>query len=213
MKTKKITKSLNIAIIVISVLVIIVGGFNLFTVLTGKDVSSAEKDDSIKNEYYIVGRAPTEYQVDNFKKLTEELNKSTRDDAMISELVVRAFIIDFFTWSNKKGAWDIGGQQYIYNYGLFTTQATHDYYAYIDVFIEKYGSENLPEVINITTSTPTASEEIVDEKTYQGYYIEATWEYKENDVLDASKFQTQAYFKVIILEDGKHEIVWFFDQW
>ena len=213
MKSKKIVKSLNIAIIVISVLVIIAGGYNLYTVLTGKNVASAEKDDSIKNEYYIVGRTPTEYQVENFKKLTDELNKDTRDDALISELVVRAFIIDFFTWSNKKGAWDIGGQQYVYNYGMFNVQASHEYYAYIDVFIEKYGAENLPEVISVTTTTPSQSSETVDEKTYEGYYMEATWEYKENDVLDASQFQTHGYFQVIILESGKYEIVWFFDEW
>ena len=213
MKSKKVVKSLNIAIIVISVLVIIFGGYNIFTVLMGKSVSAAEKDDTFKNEYYIIGRTPTEFQIENFENLSSELKKDTRDDALISDLVVRAFIIEFFTWSNKKGSWDVGGQQYIYNYGMFNYQATHDYYAYIDLFIEKYGSENLPEVISITTSTPSKGSETVDEKTYEGYYIEATWEYKKNEVLDTSQFQTQAFFKVIILENGKYEIVWFFDEW
>jgi len=213
MKSKRIFKSLNLAIIVISILVVLVGGYNIFTVLSGGNIKAAEKDDSLKNEYYIVGRAPTPYQIENFELLSNELKKESRDDATISDLIVRAFIIEFFTWSNKKGAWDVGGQQYIYNYGLFYDQAIYTYYKDIDTFIEAYGNENLPEVVSITTTDAQSSPETVDEQTYDGYYIEATWEYKTSNAFDVSQFQRQAFFKVIILEDGKYEIVWFFDQW
>lgn len=212
MKNSQIFKYLTIVIAIVSVLTIGVGIYNIVVVTNKVDNTTSDKIDTLKNEYYVVGKNPTEVQTTNFKELTKALESSETDGLEIADYVTKAFIMDFFTWSNKDGAWDVGGQQYVYNYGLFFKSASYNYYADIDIFIEKYGKENLPQVKSVTTNAMHAADYEIDGNVYKAYYIEANWEYESNSTLDPNQFQKQAFFTVIN-NGGKFEIVRFYDNY
>ncbi|MDR1795179.1 MAG: hypothetical protein LBR25_07265 [Erysipelotrichaceae bacterium] len=200
---KKIRLGLNIGLAILSVVLLGFGIFNLVTINSKGGSGGPAEVDSLSNAYFVVGKDPTEYQKENFKLLTKELENEPRDDAKVAEYVTKAFIIDFYTWSNKNGAWDVGGTQYVYNYGMFFSQAVGFYYKDIDMFIAKYGQENLPTVSNITIDGCKTIENIeVDGATYPAYACLANWEYEVKEGFDASKFQTFAEFYVLKQPDG-----------
>ena len=212
MKNSQIYKMLMVLALVLSLVIIGVGVFNFVGLQDNDDNTTVSRPDSFQNEFFVIGRNPTAFQIENFNALTEALEADELDEVLIADLVTRAFIIDFFTWSNKEGSWDVGGQQFVYNHGLFFMNATTWYYAELDLFLERYGQENLPKVVSIQTNPMFAGWIEVDGSTFRSFYVEAVWEYEPNSILNPNQFQQRAYF-TLINNQAKFEIISFFDAW
>ena len=115
-KRAKKNKQIIYMMLAASLVVVAVMGFNIVRISLKKSAGSGEvvektNTSSMKNDQYIIGNNPTQFQQDEFKKLTEALKGD--DQLAISEAVVRNFIADYFTWTNKDGNYEVGGLQYI----------------------------------------------------------------------------------------------------
>lgn len=201
-----------------SLVVVAVMGFNIIRISLKKSAGSGEvvektNTSSMKNDQYVIGNNPTQFQQDEFKKLTEALKGD--DPLAISEAVVRNFIADYFTWTNKDGNYEVGGLQYIYGpmFTSFQEQSRWEFYKDLDLYISQYGRENLLEVTDITTTANYAAKfEHYSGDVYDAYYIEASWNYKASSKIDVDDFQKTGYFTVVN-NGGRYEIAQFFDSY
>lgn len=217
-KRAKKNKQIIYMMLAASLVVVAVMGFNIVRISLKKSAGSGEvvektNTSSMKNDQYVIGNNPTQFQQDEFKKLTEALKGD--DPLAISEAVVRNFIADYFTWTNKDGNYEVGGLQYIYGpmFTSFQEQSRWEFYKDLDLYISQYGRENLLEVTDITTTANYAAKfEHYSGDVYDAYYIEASWNYKASSKIDVDDFQKTGYFTVVN-NGGRFEIAQFFDSY
>ena len=136
--------------------------------------------DSIDSMDYHLRSNATKYQTELFRELTKAVEDGT-DKYNIARLVAENYVADFYTWSNKDGTYDVGGMYYVYSPQKTTiyTQARNTYYKYLTYYINEFGSNNLLEVENITSSTGTqAGTYEFEGKKYDSYYVSCEWTYK-----------------------------------
>lgn len=217
-KRAKKNKQIIYMMLAASLVVVAVMGFNIIRISLKKSAGSGEvvektNTSSMKNDQYVIGNNPTQFQQDEFKKLTEALKGD--DPLAISEAVVRNFIADYFTWTNKDGNYEVGGLQYIYGpmFTSFQEQSRWEFYKDLDLYISQYGRENLLEVTDITTTANYAAKfEHYSGDVYDAYYIEASWNYKASSKIDVDDFQKTGYFTVVN-NGGRFEIAQFFDSY
>ena len=112
----------------------------------------------MKNDKYVIGNNPTQFQQDEFKKLTEALKGN--DQLAISEAVVRNFIADYFTGQTemvlmKSEVCNTSMDQCLTS---FQEQSRWEFYKDLDLYISQYGRENLLEVTDITTKADYAAD-------------------------------------------------------
>lgn len=216
-KNKKINMYLMIVLLVISLGATVIFSFNIVSVAMKKNNAggaTVDKDSnsSMKNESYVIGNNPTELSQTYFKELTAALKE--KDPLAITDAVVKCFVSDYFTWTNKDGNYEIGGVQYIFGpkYNQFTEESRWKMYKDLDLYIEQYGRENLLQVESVETTDPVyAGKFEFDGKSMEAYYVEATWTYKKSSKIDVDSFQNVGYFTVVD-HDGRYEIVSFFDK-
>ncbi len=218
-KRAKKNKQIIYMMLAASLVVVAVMGFNIVRISLKKSAGSGEvvektNTSSMKNDQYVIGNNPTQFQQDEFKKLTEALKGDDPKD--ITAAVVRNFIADYFTWTNKDGNYEVGGLQYIYGpmFTSFQEQSRWEFYKDLDLYISQYGRENLLEVTDITlTDVVYAGKfEHYSGEEYEAYYVEATWNYKPSSKIDVDSFQKTGYFTVVD-NDGRYEIAQFFDHY
>lgn len=218
-KRAKKNKQIIYMMLAASLVVVAVMGFNIVRISLKKSAGSGEvvektNTSSMKNDKYVIGNNPTQFQQDEFKKLTEALKGD--DQLAISEAVVRNFIADYFTWTNKDGNYEVGGLQYIYGpmFTSFQEQSRWEFYKDLDLYISQYGRENLLEVsdITITSSAVAGNFELYSGEEFASFYIETTWNYKPSPKIDVDSFQKTGYFTVIN-NNGRYEIAQFFDHY
>lgn len=215
-KKRKINLYLSIGVLVLSAIVLGLFTINMMKIMNSKTGTGTtvviDSNSSIKNDLYIIGNNPTELGIKSFEELTKAIKEG--DPAKISEGVVKNFIIDYFTWTNKDGNYEIGGLQYIYgpNYVAFEMKSRWSFYEDLDLYIAEYGRENLLEVDSVSPSDAVfAGYYIMDYKSYDAYYVEASWTYKKTKGFKSDEFQKVGYFTVIN-NNGRFEIVKFFDK-
>lgn len=210
-KYARINAILIAALILTMVVVIVVMTFNIFRIGLKKDslgnTVEVDKKNSVKNELYTIGNNPTELQQTYFKELTKSIEE--KDEKAISENVVKCFVSDYFTWTNKDGNYEVGGIQYIYGskYASFEQESRWKFYKDLDLYLSQYGRENLLEVKDVEIVSPAVEngEYMIFEHQFDSYYLEARWTYKDSSKMDTSDFQNEAYFYVIN-NNGRMEI-------
>jgi len=208
--------------------------------LAGGEQAETKAENIIESMGYILRDNPTDLQKEYFAQLktaVEEgvLDEVPVDDAKIAELVAKNYVADFYTWTNKRGQYDIGGFYYIYD-GEFENgdhykenvyqKARDSFYKYISYYGTKYGKENLIEVENVEVtkcqkmSSPYVINEHVEnrqdasgewydyreDRSYDAYAVTCTWTYKENTVMNMSDFPKTINL-AIIKRDGRFDIV------
>lgn len=167
------------------------------------------------NELYKITGNPTQLQKDLFKELTSEIEKSSEENEFtIVGLVVENFIADFYTWTNKVGTYDIGGKDFIFATEFTNFAATsrrYNYNAMSTYLSNGINQKDLNEVLDIEIlSVNYAYPYNYYGKEYPSYYVEASWTYKPNEVIDLSIFPTWSAFTLIKNENGRYEIVRFY---
>lgn len=179
------------------------------------DLMSSEGGQVVySNEYYSLRGKPTELQKQLFKDLTAQLDLQMEYDMDVIELVVKNFVADYYTWSNKMGPFDVGGGEFIFSKENLNFKQTsrRNFYSGIESFLSQgLTMSDLIEVDTITTNDASFSTNFVhygDE--YLSFYVEASWTYKINDKLDTNLFPKWAAFTIVQTDAGRFEIVRFY---
>ena len=217
-RNRKINQGLIVVTLVISVVTVGIMGFNILRIATRNSNASGEvlKSDAkkLKNDYYEIGNNPTAIYQDYFKELTQALDDN--EDQKVAESVVKCFVTDYFTWTNKDGNYDVGGSQYIYGPKAlsFIEQSRWQFYSDLDLLIEEYGRDQLLEVESVTIVS-SGFVDSTERRPDDGYYIEAQWTYKKGGKLDTSNYQDKGFFYVTKKDEAgaRFEIVNFAESW
>lgn len=182
---------------------------------------------------YQLRRNATLYQIELFELLVNSHDayfefENSRNLQAYAGAIVRNFIADFFTLSNKNSRSDIGGLQFFTDDLVddFRSFATDSFYLYLNHHIETYGREALPTVDSTTILNVVFDTRVVpfeededpadfDEDTlvfdfytweYTGreidiIVVEAQWTYEPTTLPHINEFQTEARFILIAHED------------
>ena len=156
---------------------------------------------------YEINENETEYQ----KLIVTELSDVINDSGTPQEYagsVVKNYVADFYTWSNKKGTYDIGGMQYVYQPEIVNiyNYAKDFFYRDLSYNIQTLGAENLLEVENVEITFSDFNVEIeFNGETYQSFYVTASWTYVQKEGFDTTGYQTSGEFSLID-RNGKYEI-------
>ncbi|MBR4470766.1 MAG: hypothetical protein IKS54_05555 [Erysipelotrichaceae bacterium] len=214
-------------------------GKNLLDLAKGT-TAETKAENIISSMNYILRDNPTDLQKEYFAQLKSAVEEGVvdgteADDAMIASLVAKNYVADFYTWTNKRGQYDIGGFNFIYDgeyengdhYKENVYQKARDgFYKYISHYGTQYGKENLLEVenVDIVKCEKMSSQYIISEHVenrkgedgewydyrenhgYDAYLVNCRWNYKANSYMDLSRFATSVNL-VVIDRNGRFEIV------
>lgn len=205
-------------IVVISLCLLAVGGFFAVKAIglgSKLDVVGVEKD----NPYYSLRKNATEYQKTIYKEIGLEFKKEPIDQSAISGLVVKNYVADFYTWTNKLRFNDVGGLQYLHKdiQGWVSAQALESFYGDLLYYLDNGTAEGTLEVSDVNVQVePTEyyvedldEEEALEEgvQKHVAYRVHATWSYQPSTRLDVSEYQNEAIFTLIADEEGLFSIV------
>lgn len=195
MKKKKKTKLNYPRIIAAAIIVVALIGVLIF--MLNRPSNSGSGDNSGSNQQvasssdpYSIRSNATDYQKEIYQELQDALK--SKNSQSIAEALAKNFVADFFTLSNKTIKNDVGGTQFWSTDARLTlrTKAIDTFYTNLELYIEDYGSENLPTVKEVT---------VLDSSSMDGYNLYAvsvTWTYESNSKFDTSEFQNSAMLEI-----------------
>lgn len=175
-----------------------------------------ELDDVVEAEE-AVPAAPAEEEAEQSETVEESSEGAeeteqapVRDNARIAESVVKCFITEYYTWTNKDGNYDIGGMQYIFSDRRkdFETYTRYNFYADMDLYLTQYDRSQLIQVKDVTVNsvTPTdAFTSVNNDAWYDCWAVDASWTYEEGSVMSTDSIQNHAVF-LVVNHDGRLEI-------
>ena len=149
----KISRRINntlLALLLITMAVMLGAfGINIYKIVT--------KDDVVKEPE--VGIEPEKPEnKEYFKELNAALDSG--DTSAIASSVVKCFITEYYTWTNKDGNYDIGGMQYIFTdkQSDFEAYTRNNFYYDMDLYNKQVGTKNLIQVssVNVNSSDATS---------------------------------------------------------
>jgi len=177
---------------------------------------------------YRLRRNATDYQIELFEQLVNAHNDFQEDNSMqnveaYASAIVRNFIADFYTLSNKNTRTDVGGLQFFSRSMVndFRNYAIDTFYLYLNQHTDAFGNESLPTVASTTilsfrmeTRTVPVEEDELDSDeiilVYNEFWevigqeimtivIESEWHYEQSSLWQIDQFQTSARF--ILIQD------------
>ena len=201
----KKNKLLIIGLIVTLSLMIIIVALTFFELQ--RDYFSNTIKNAEGEVLYEINENATEYQKLIFTELSDVINDGGTPQEYAGS-VVKNYVADFYTWSNKKGTYDIGGMQYVYQPEIVNiyNYAKDFFYRDLSYNIQTLGAENLLEVENVEITFSDFNVEIeFNGETYQSFYVTASWTYVQKEGFDTTGYQTSGEFSLID-RNGKYEI-------
>jgi len=211
--SKKSTRRIIVSVIVV-VLLIAIGAFGFLGYKTIKGMlgsNTSSSSNSIDSLGYSLRDDATDYQKELFKELKEAVEKND-DEVEIATLVAENFVADFYTWTNKKGSYDVGGLCYFYSPQKITLyeQARDTFYYYLSHYIGEYGKDDLLEVENIKVVSASKNElkyKTLTGEEYPDFDIVISWDWKKTEKFDTSTYRNKGWFQVIKTDSGRYEMV------
>ena len=218
------TRYRNLILVLLPLLIVIgilgVHSVNAIKKMSGGEEIPPEKAPSYNiPEYSYTLRANcTDIQFEYFQELIAAVEKENTEEGDPKEIVqalVKSYVSDFYTWSNKEGVYDVGGSYYIYSGTRpnFLSDARDYFYHYINYYIDKYGQENLLEVQEVTINGVEKTAEFeVDGMKNDCYYVDASWTYVDKQSEFDRDFKDvfvhhQAFYVIKNADNGRYEIV------
>ena len=210
-KTNKLSRYFKIVLIFITITALVA------TVIFWLNVSNLFSRESevvvYQNEFYALKGKPTDYQQAIFQELTKQIDLKIKDDKILAELVAKNFVADHYTWSNKIGAFDVGGSNFVMpeeNLNFFQTSRRYFYSEIYDYIQSGLLMSDLIEVENVNVVLSDYANYTYYDQTFFGVYVILEWTYKENEKVDTSKFQNTLELTLIFREEGRVEIARFY---
>lgn len=230
-KKVKLNNILTLLLLITSIAVIGAFGFNIYNIMStntgeGETIQQEEVSNEYRNDYYSIGNNPTEINKTYFlelndalegKTVTDENGNTYAGDEAIAEAVVKNFIAQYYTWTNKDGNYDIGGMQYIYSpkQSDFESYTLNNFYEDMDLYMSQNDRDSLIQVkdvtINSVTTTESYSVSYTDESgnavttTLSCIDVDASWSYEEGTSMNTTDLQKHALFHVVN-NNGRWEI-------
>jgi len=190
-----------------------------------------EIDQLPESEGYTLRRNPTEYQIELFELLVHAHDQfyeteSDEDLKSYASAIVRNFVADFFTLSNKNSRSDVGGLQFFTEdlVDNFRSFAIDEFYLYLNQHIEMFGRESLPTVVSTTIlnvgfeprlieiedengevddgNTMFGEESTISMEEIRTIVVDIEWTYATSTLQEIDEFQTSARFVLVQHEDG-----------
>lgn len=202
-------------------------GLVLVQQVAGGDVQSPVPPLPISEDHqdfrYFLRADATPFQEELFDGLIAareafEAGSTPASESAYAQALVKNFIADFFTWSNKLGRSDVGGLQFIdsrVRSGV-RSLAVDEFYLYLNQYIQTFGNQELLEVerviidsveldalweLDIELPEPELDgfgNEIEPEEPVETYLevirVVAHWEYAPAGILAYGDFQREAVF-------------------
>ncbi len=170
---------------------------------------TVNNDEVIMKSNYLYRDNPTSLQKELYDELDKTFSSNSASEEEKAIIVVKNFIADFYTWTNKAGSYDVGGVTYLHSPTRFNlaAQGRKNFYKYLSYYIREYGSENLIEVSKVDAKVVATDVADYEGKRYFPYVVKASWEYKPGSKIDTTNFKKDATFQVIVNEEGRYEIV------
>lgn len=212
-KNKK-KRHINLLLVILP-FILLIGVFGFVALssaksLLGNGSTPSGISNSIESMDYHLRNGATELQKEYFKELSDLCSAETKDKEEIAKSVVKNYIADFYTWTNKAGSYDVGGLYYVHSPSKSNiyAYARNNFYKYLTNYIAEYKSENLLEVESVEVEGNKISEPYnYNGVNYDAYYYRATWKYVNHSGFDNSDYLTSQNFLVIENQDGRFEIV------
>ena len=170
--------------------------------------------DENQQQLYKLPTNATEYQTLLFDELSLALKTPETTNTELAGLIVKNFVADFYTWTNKKGTYDVGGLQYVYSPEILNIHSSAKNLFYVDLsyLLTQYDPKDLLEVesVNIKYVDPEANFMYGDTE-FESYYVGAEWTYVVKDGFNEEVYQTKGYFSVLVRDD-ELEIYRYFEE-
>ena len=198
----------NLALVLLPLFLVIIGlvFFALYS-LSNLDTSVNVTNDYIieSMDYNLRGNA-TELQRDKFRELKSAIEDSeVIDDELIAGLVAENFVLDFYTFSNKYNAYDVGGVQYL---DLDRQKdvyylAKDYYYSHLQYILSESEVDDLLEVDSIIVDSISRDFHPGFDKIDNDFYgVSLEWTYKDvngysKDYLNSDYYITHSYVGVV----------------
>jgi len=177
--------------------------------------SSISDDRQEEDGYYLRSNA-TQYQTELFQVLLNaqrryDIEQSSENLLDYATAVAKNFIADFFTFSNKDSRSDVGGLQFVAEdvRENFQTYAVDNFYLYLNHYIEMFGSEVLPEIVDIAVDNVGFEMRYVDaeggeylDEPVQTIIVDVTWNFAQTTLEEIDEFQTRARIILIEMDEG-----------
>lgn len=188
----KIKKIIRIIMLVVIALIAI---YAIFVAIPSKK-NKDEGIENINNKYILYKRDSSLYK-ENFEKLRTILETSPVDNKEYAEIIVKLFVIDFYTLDNKDENTDIGGLQYVHSNlkDNLVLNASSTMYKYIKT------TKELPKVKSITSVDTRETTYKINDKDYSAYAITINWEYDKD-----LGYEKQGTF-IVVNDNGNLSIV------
>ena len=173
---------------------------------------------------YTLRMNATDYQLELFDLLVNAHNQfyaSESDENLkdYASAIVRNFVADFFTLSNKNSRSDVGGLQFFSEDVMdnFRSFAIDEFYLYLNQYIEMFGSESLPAVESTMVLKIEFGTQIIEmedengerndedaplEEEVRTIIIDVEWSYGHTTLPDIDAFQTTARFVLVEHEES-----------
>lgn len=214
-KKKKPVTVLLMIILILMLCVMTLSVVNIYKLrMSGASNADMVESTTVENEYknslYKIGNNATDVN----KKYFKELNTAVKSDdrQSMAEAVVKCFVSEYYTWTNKDGNYDIGGMQYIYpdRQNDFATYSRDNFYSSMDNYLHSNERFSLIEVDQVSiNSCESSSINVMNANnetiTYPSYVINASWTYVSGSVMNTTNIQSSASFTMID-HDGRIEI-------
>lgn len=184
--------------------------------------NSPDHGNQVDKSEYILRANATDYQQTIFAELLKahENYHNTQSDEnkkAYAEAVVKNFIADFYTWTNKEGRNDVGGLQFIATAvrSDFRRAAIDNFYLYLNQYIEIHGAETLINVANVLIKDISLTTFALPDHESRGELpspategkieivkVEASWEYAPSSLAEIKYFGQKA--TILLVEDNGH---------
>ena len=194
-KINGINKIKKIIRIIMLVVVALIAIYAIFVAIPSKK-NKDEGIENINNKYILYKRDSSLYK-ENFEKLRTILETSPVDNKEYAEIIVKLFVIDFYTLDNKDENTDIGGLQYVHSNlkDNLVLNASSTMYKYIKT------TKELPKVKSITSVDTRETTYKINDKDYSAYAITINWEYDKD-----LGYEKQGTF-IVVNDNGNLSIV------
>lgn len=168
--------------------------------------------EKVQDEYQLSDVA-TAYQKEIFEELVtaQDVYKAEHTELTKEEyatLVVKNFVADFYTWSNKTGRNDVGGLQFIAEEmkSTFRKQAIDGFYENLDFYLNDYEATSLITVNDVTILDVNLNDTLeTEDEVIDCISVQASWEYELSSSVEVEQFQSEAIF--ILTESGNHLVL------
>ena len=183
------------------------------------------------SEGYFLRSDATGYQIELFELLVHAHDQfyETGSDENLKEyasVIVRNFVADFFTLSNKMSRTDVGGLQFFSEDVVdnFRNFAIDEFYLYLNQYIDIFGHESLPTVESTRVLNVGFEPRMIEleggndgfnevdmmfdhehtllEEEIRTIVVDIEWSYAMSTLSSIDQFQTSARFVLVARQEG-----------